>query len=239
LGFLKDLESAVIQRLVSERRENGAFTSLNDFMDRVAIGIEQLSILVRIDAFRFTGLSKAGLLWNAIFKIKTTRSKPIAPKLFRSDPIEMKLPDLESGWLEDAYDQMELLGFPLYDYFDLINEELQSTLTAGDMADYIDRPMLIYGLLVHTKFKKTKHGKKMRLSTFVDLDGQYFDAVHFPNVVDKYPLHGIGIYACFGKITEEFGHTGMEAIWTRKIAIKPDPRVSDDPYFIGAISCKL
>src|SRR5690606_25535636 len=29
LGFLKDLESAVIQRLVSERRENGAFTSLN------------------------------------------------------------------------------------------------------------------------------------------------------------------------------------------------------------------
>jgi DNA polymerase-3 subunit alpha len=231
LGFLKDLESAVVQRLVAERRVNGAFSSLNDFMDRVAIGIEQLAILVRIGAFRFTGQPKAGLLWAAIFKIKANRTRSVDPKLFRSDPIEMKLPELESGRLEDAYDQMELLGFPLYDYFDLIDEELQSTLKAADMADHVDRPILLYGLLVHTKFKKTKHGKRVRLSTFVDLDGHYFDVMHFPTVVDKYPIHGIGVYACFGKVTEEFGQHSIQAIWTRKIAIKPDPRVSDDPYF--------
>ncbi|HUH47216.1 MAG TPA: hypothetical protein VLZ54_08700, partial [Arenibacter sp.] len=230
LGFLKDLKSVVVHRLVSERRANGAFTSLDDFMERVAIGIEQLTILVRIGAFRFTGQPKAGLLWAAIFKIKANRTISVDPKLFRSDPIQIKLPELESDWLEDAYDQMELLGFPLYDYFDLIDEELQSTLKATDMADHVDRPILLYGLLVHTRFKKTKHGKRMRLSTFIDLDGQYFDAVHFPNVVDKYPIHGIGVYACFGKVTEEFGHHSIQAIQTRKIAIKPDPRVPDNPY---------
>lgn len=224
LGFLKDLESAVVQRVVTERRSNGAFSSLDDFLDRAAIGIEQLTILIRIGAFRFTGLPKTKLLWNAIFKIRAKRSS--GPKLFRSDPIEMTLPELEGSWLEDAYDQMELLGFPLYDYFDLVDEELKSTLKARDMGDYLQQTILLYGLLVHTRFKKTIHGKKMRLSTFIDLEGRYFDVAHFPQVVDKFPIRGIGIYACLGRITEQFGHFAMDAVHTRKVAIKPDPRAS-------------
>ena len=233
LGFgpIKDLESAVVERLLAERLANGPFVSLDDFMDRVPTGIEQLTILVRVGAFRFTGMSKAALLWRAIFKIKMGGTRPIAPKLFISDPIEIKLPELRSGWLEDAYDQMELLGFPLCNYFDLMDEELQSDLKAADMADHVGGPILIYGLLVHTKFKKTKHGKKVRLSTFIDLDGHYFDMVHFPDVVDKYPIHGIGIYSCLGKVTEEFGHCSIQAIRTRKIAVKPDPRISVDSQY--------
>jgi DNA polymerase-3 subunit alpha len=68
----------------------------------------------------------------------------------------------------------------------------------------------------------------MRLSTFVDLDGHYFDAVHFPNVVDKYPIRGRGVYACQGKITEEFGHCSMTVTWSKKASLKPDPRSPEE-----------
>jgi len=223
-GFLKNLESSVVERIVTERRLNGKFASLGEFIDRVAISVEQLAILIRIGAFRFTELPKVELLWSAIFKIKANKTRTINPMLFKMDQVEVKIPTLEFSWVEDAYDQMELLGFPLYDYFDLADEELKSELKAKDMANYINKPLLLYGIMVNTRFNKTKHGKNMRLSTFVDLDGHYFDAVHFTNVVDKYPINGRGIYACYGKITEEFGHCSMSIIWSRKVSLKPDPR---------------
>ena len=69
----------------------------------------------------------------------------------------------------------------------------------------------------------------MRLSTFIDSEGQYFDTVHFTDVVDKYPLRGRGVYACYGKVTEEFGHFSMTVIWSKKMRLKPDPRSPDEP----------
>jgi DNA polymerase-3 subunit alpha len=151
-GFLKNLESAVIQQLVIERRFNGKFTSLGNFVDRVGISIEQLSILIRVGAFRFTELPKVELLWSAIFKVKANKTRTINPMLFQLDHVEAKIPTLEFSWLEDAYDQMELLGFPLYDYFDLVDEELKSSLRAKDMPNYVNKSMLLYGIMVNTRF---------------------------------------------------------------------------------------
>jgi DNA polymerase-3 subunit alpha len=153
------------------------------------------------------------------------------PKLFKTKHREFVLPKLEHSWLEDAYDQMELLGFPLYNYYDLIAEELKSTLTAKDMPNNRNRTILMYGILVNTRFHTTTQGKQMRFCTFTDLEGNYFDTVHFPQVVDKYPIHGRGIYACYGKVTEEFGHYGIDIVWSKKMPIKPDPRSPEEPTF--------
>jgi DNA polymerase-3 subunit alpha len=43
-------------------------------------------------------------------------------------------------------------------------------------------------------------------------------------VVDKFPIHGIGVYACYGKVTEEFDFCSLDIIWSKKMALKPDPR---------------
>ncbi|MCG2459476.1 DNA polymerase III subunit alpha [Flavobacteriaceae bacterium F89] len=228
-GYLKNLEKLVVQRLLTERQINGMFRSLDDFIDRVLISIEQLSILIRIGAFRFTGKAKTDLLWQAIFKLKASKNRNINPLLFRPKHKKFELPEFEHNWLYDAYDQMELLGFPLHDYFRLISGEPESNLKANDMPDYVGKPMLLYGILVNTRFNTTKHKKNMRLSTFIDREGQYFDAVHFTDVVDKYPLHGRGVYACYGKVTEEFGHFSMTVIWSKKMPLKPDPRSPDEP----------
>ncbi|MDP5231081.1 MAG: DNA polymerase III subunit alpha [Cellulophaga sp.] len=230
-GYLKNVENLVVQRILTERQLYGTFGSFDDFIDRVVISIEQLSILIRIGAFRFTGLEKNELHWQAIFKINALKRRSGNPTLFQPKHKNFELPKLVHNWLEDAYDQMELLGFPLYSYFDLISEKLLSTTKAKDMPLHQNKEILLYGILVNTRFNTTKDHKNMRFSTFIDQEGDYFDVVHFTKVVDKYPIHGIGVYACYGRVTEEFGHFSLDAIWTNKIALKVDPRASDKPTF--------
>lgn len=237
-GYLKNLERLLVQRLLTERQLYGKFKSLDDFIDRVAVSIEQLTILIRIGAFRFTQKSKPELLWQATFKLRALGKRSIDPQLFRPKHRKFPLPVFRQGWLEDAYDEMELLGFPLCSYFNLVGIEIKNKYRANDMHKFKNQNMSLYGIFVNTRFNKTVHGKKMRLSTFIDSDGEYFDAVHFTDVVDKYPINGRGVYYCYGLITEEFGHYSMKVLRTEKMPIKPDPRSPDEPQYKDVFKLK-
>ncbi|WP_341222200.1 DNA polymerase III subunit alpha [Polaribacter atrinae] len=223
-GYLKSVEHLTIQRLLTERQLYGDFTSLENFIDRVVISIEQLTILIRIDAFRFTHKTKKQLLWQAIFKLKATKQKTKQELLFKTEQVKYELPKLESHWLEKVYDEMELLGFTVHDYFKLVTEPFLPSIKAKQMIDFENQNVLIYGLLVTTRFNKTSQNKLMRLSTFIDQDGHYFDAVHFTNVVHQYPVNGIGIYGCYGKITNRYGFCSMNIIQSKKMSVAVDPR---------------
>ncbi len=223
-GYLKRLENLVIRRILTERQLHGHFKSLDDFIDRVIISIEQLSILIRINAFRFTQIPKVQLMWKAIFRLNANTTKTAQSKLFSPSHKQFQLPKIETNKIEDAYDQLELLGFPLCGYFDLINEKLQTHEWASEMKNHVNKIILIYGSLVTTRFNKTSQGKLMRLSTFIDQKGDYFDAVHFTNVVHSYPVNGLGIYACYGKITHRFGFYSMNVIKSRRVGMVSDPR---------------
>jgi DNA polymerase-3 subunit alpha len=223
-GYLKSLEHLVIQRLLTERQLHGNYTSLEDFIDRVVISIEQLTILIRIDAFQFTGKSKTQLLWQAIFKLNATKQKTKQSQLFKIQHTKYELPKLESHWIENVYDELELLGFTIHDYFKLVSEPLLPSIKAKEMIDFENQNVLIYGLLVTTRYNTTSQNKLMRLSTFIDIDGNYFDAVHFTNVVHLYTINGIGIYGCYGKITNRYGFCSMNVIQSKKMGIVCDPK---------------
>ncbi|KAA5821871.1 DNA polymerase III subunit alpha [Algibacter amylolyticus] len=223
-GYLKSLEILTIKRLLTERQFNGSFKSLDDFIDRVSISIEQLTILIRIDAFRFTKQPKTELLWQAIFKLNANKAKTTQSKLFKPKHKQFNLPSLKTTWIEDTYDQMELLGFPLCNYFDLVSDAFYDHIKAKTMNLYVNKIVLLYGVLVNTRFHKGSNGKRMRFCTFVDQEGDYFDTVHFHNVVEKYPINGLGVYACCGKISEEFGFCSVDIQWTKKLSLLPDPR---------------
>ncbi len=230
-GYLKNLEKYLVQRLLTERQLYGKYKSLDDFIDRVAVSLEQLTILIRIGAFRFTKKTKPELLWQATFKLNALGKRSVHPQLFKPKHRKFPLPQFNQGWLEDAYDEMELLGFPMCNYFDLVGIEIENKYRAKDMCQFKNKNLLLYGILVNTRFNTTKHGKNMRLSTFIDCDGDYFDAVHFIDVVDKYPIHGRGVYYCYGLITEEFGHYSMKVIRTEKMPLKTDPRSPEEPKY--------
>ncbi|MGJ8745698.1 DNA polymerase III subunit alpha [Polaribacter sp.] len=227
-GYLKNLEDLLIQRILTERQLYGNFLSLDDFIDRVTISIEQLTVLIRIDGFRFTNKPKTALLWQATFKLSATKKTvgEFQGKLFRVQNQHFEIPKLNTHWLENVYDEMELLGFTIHDYFSLLTDKLHPHIKAKNMSEFSNKNVLLYGQLVTTRYNKTSQGKLMRLSTFIDADGIYFDAVHFTNVVHQYPINGMGIYACYGKITDRFGFCSMNIIQSKKMSIAGDPRNS-------------
>lgn len=226
LGYLRELESRVAERILNERMRKGAFVSLEDFLDRVLISIEQVGILIRIDAFRFMGVNKHQLLWKAhLFLNKGTKSEH--PKLFPAVHQNFKIPQLHTSDQEDAFTQLELLGFCLCSPFELLAEPPKNGNGSKDLRQFINSYIDIYGYLVTVKNTSTHTGKRMHFATLVDQQGMVFDTVLFPPVAAKYSFRGRGIYRFYGKVVSEFDFLSIEVVKMRKEDYIPDPRYAD------------
>ena len=228
LGYIKELENKTIQQVLENRQFFGPFKSLDDFIDRIYISIDQLSLLLKINAFRFTGVDKHELLWKAYFKINKSKPKSNQALLFKPQQRDFELPEFERSKMIEAYDQMELLGFPLCSHFDLLKEPIENELTANDLQDHIGKDVEIFGNLVNAKKNGTSNGKYMYFGTFYDIDGGIFDVVLFPKVAEKYPLRSRGIYKCFGKVTSDLGFISLDIKWITRQATQTDPRLVEN-----------
>ncbi|MBL8010846.1 MAG: DNA polymerase III subunit alpha, partial [Flavobacteriales bacterium] len=133
LGNIKSLENGTVQLILHERRRNGPFTDLQDLLKRVPLAVEQARILIRAGALRFTGKSKPQLLWDLTL-LHRPASVTADGDLFTTRVEEPRLPDLEHYPLADAYDELELLGFPLCDPFTLVEEQCPRTERTRDSA---------------------------------------------------------------------------------------------------------
>jgi error-prone DNA polymerase len=234
LGFvlLHGLDETVGVTIGRERQEGGPFNNLTDFIDRVPIGIEQLSLLIRIGAFRFTGIAKQTLLWEAHHMLKGHKQSAVPaalPSLFKGtiSSHDYKVPLLEQSALERAFDEIELLGFPLADPFLLADEPMNQGTTAMELPEKLGHFVIGYGYLVTVKDTKTQKGDRMNFATFVDQNGDFLDSVHFPNIAAQFPFRGKGLYKVQGRVVEEFGFYSIEASALYKLAVIPDPRYED------------
>jgi len=234
LGFvlLHGLDETVGVTIGRERQEGGPFSNLTDFIDRVPIGIEQLSLLIRIGAFRFTGVAKQTLLWEAHHMLKGHKQSAVPAaslSLFKGtvSSHDYKVPLLEQSALEQAFDEIELLGFPLADPFLLADEPMNQGTTAIEFPEKLGHFVIAYGYLVTVKDTKTQKGDRMNFATFVDQNGDFLDSVHFPNIAAQFPFRGKGLYKVQGRVVEEFGFYSIEASALYKLAVIPDPRYED------------
>jgi DNA polymerase-3 subunit alpha len=226
-GFLHSLGSKVIKRFVEDRNKNGYFTSLDDFIDRVPISMEQLSILIKINAFRFTKRNKRELLWEAHMKINKVTFEEHKLILFKAEKVNYQTPKLPNTQLEDAFDEIELLGYPLCNPFQLMVEPSKGTLRARHLPHFVDKYITIDGYLVTTKNTVTANGKSMYFGTFLDQDGDFIDTVHFPPVAAQYRFQGKGVYRVTGKVISEFDCINIEVTQMERMAVVEDPRYSD------------
>eukprot|EP01136_Pigoraptor_vietnamica_P030906 Opistho-1_new@90767 len=129
LGLINEIEASGLKDLVEERKLNGAFKSLKDFINRVPVSVEQLRLLIRAGAFRFTGMNRKKLLWEAHALINPMKKVKARNELFEIETRSFKLPQLEDSWLEMAFDEIELLGFSLCSPFKLLREKIPSPCT--------------------------------------------------------------------------------------------------------------
>ncbi|TSE09473.1 DNA polymerase III subunit alpha [Aquimarina algiphila] len=225
LMILRNLDLKTTQTILTDRNQNGPYTSLDNFIDRVQISIEQISILIKIEAFRFTEKNKHELLWEAHFKINGAPTQQHnQPLLFKEKRTEYKLPELKTSELETAFEQIESFGFPLSGYYKILASPPKNKNSANQLYKYTNKFIDIYGYLIAMKNTKTHSGKRMAFGTFLDQFGNIFDTVIFPKTQERYKLKGRGIYRIYGKVVEEFNFLSIEVIKIIKQDYIPDPR---------------
>jgi DNA-directed DNA polymerase III PolC len=219
LGFihLAELEKNSVEALIAEREKNGVFKNLEDFMKRVNISVEQLRILIRIGAFRFTGKLKKELLWEIHSIIGSNKKTNPKQELFEITKKEFKLPELYHHAYDDALDEIEILGFPLCSPFSLLQNTVNNPFSALELMAHVNESIAIVGYYVTHKVTKTVKGEDMSFGTFLDSNGYFFDTTHFPNVLNKYSFTGKGCYLIKGKITQEFGFPSIEVSYMEKL----------------------
>jgi DNA polymerase-3 subunit alpha len=210
LGMINELEHDIIKQIITERERNGLFESLYDFTKRIPIAIEQIRLLIRTGAFRFAGKNKKELLWEVHTLIHPLNKSIAGNELFDLVPKKYTLPVLIDTWMDDAFDEIELLGFSLCSPFDLLRDELPSVLTARELHPYISKTVDIIGYLVNIKTTYTARGERMHFGTFLDIEGRWIDTVHFPPAAKEYPFKGNGCYKLSGRVTEEFDFIAIE-----------------------------
>ena len=137
---------------------------------------------------------------------------------------EYTLPALHHDKLENAFDEIELLGFPLSNPFDLLEEAELPDLRSAELEYHVNEVVTITGYLVSIKNTRTNSKKRMHFGTFLDYDGKFIDTVHFPPSVSQYPFTGKGVYRLKGKVVEEFGFYSIEVDEMERLAMVPDPR---------------
>ena len=212
MGFihLQGLEQHFVERFLAEREANGPFASLEDFMARVSFTLEQLVLLIRGGAFNFTKKPQAELLWQAHLN-KGDGKKEQPETLFQLESQHFEFPDFRVNALQNAYDEIELYGFPVsLTWFDLLKTKFRGELMACQMLHFVGQRYRMLGKLVTIKNFRTCKGDPMALATFIDSTGEAFDTVHFPQALKNYPFQGDGVYLLLGKVTEEFGQPSLE-----------------------------
>ncbi|MDH6210467.1 DNA-directed DNA polymerase III PolC [Chryseobacterium sp. BIGb0186] len=228
LMHIEKIEGKISQMIPEERQNNGEYTSLENFIKRIPIGIETLQILIFIGAFRFTGKQKHELLIEARFFFGNDQSAFRHPTLLDEPQKEYKLPTIIRNKFEDAFDEIEILGFPVsFSPFDLLQTKYRGTVMAKDLVKHHKKQIKMLAYLISRKHVPTKRGA-MFFGTWIDTEGEYFDTAHFPNCLAEYPFQGGGCYLLLGTVEVDFHFPTLTIHKMAKMPFIPDPRYSMD-----------
>lgn len=228
LGFmhLQGLAEKLAVAILKERELQGNFLSLEDFCNRVQIGLESLKILIFIGAFRETGKTKnqllilATLLFNKIF----TENQMV---LMQEPVKEYKLPILERSLFEDAFDEIDLLDFPTsFTVFDLLQTSYRGDVMAKDLNQHYKKQVRMLAYLISRKQVPTVRGT-MFFGTWIDYEGTYFDSTHFPDNLLQFPFQGGGCYLLLGTVEVDYHFPTLTILKMVKMPFVADPRYTD------------
>lgn len=228
LMLLEGLETKVAHAIVEERERTGDYKSLEDFIRRISIGIETVQILIFIGAFRFTDKPKNELLVEARLLLVNFKPENRGLMLIEEPVQKFKLPQLKRENFEDAFDEIELIGFPVScSPFDLLQTKYRGSVFVNDLLKFHKRQVKMLAYLISRKHVPTKKGT-MYFGTWIDVNGNYFDTAHFPDSLKQYDFQGGGCYLLLGMVEVDFHFPTITIHKMAKMPMIPDPRYAYD-----------
>ncbi len=227
LKNLQKLEDKIAKYIIQERERNVDYQSLEDFINRIPIGLENLQVLIFIGAFRFTGKTKNELILQARMLLTNFKPENRDGFLIQEPVIHYSLPVLERSNFEDAFDEIEILGFPVScTPFDLLRTKYRGAINISELATLNKQTVKLVAYLISRKDVPIKNGI-MHFGTWIDPNGNYFDTTHWPNSLIIYPFQGGGCYLLQGVVDVDFGFPSIVIHKMAKLPFIPDPRYDD------------
>lgn len=105
--------------------------------------------------------------------------------LFDEPVKEYQLPILKRDVFEDAFDEIELLQFPVsVSPFDLLKTKYRGHIMAKELVHYHKKQVKMLAYLISRKHVPTKRGA-MFFGTWIDVEGNYFDTAHFADCLQN------------------------------------------------------
>lgn len=208
LQAVKNLKRHTAETLIEEREENGAYTSLKDFLVRTRAGFEDTAHLIKCGAMDSFGIGRPDLLRQLDVYMKHRRIlDTLHESLFADEEMELERKvitgvdySVEEKCLAemDAFDYM-VTRHPLQFYGGWTNDP---TITqAIDIPKMHGKTVKMIGWFMTAKRIRTKDGKAMKFLSLEDLTDT-FEAVLFPETYAKYAekTMSFGPYLVEGKV---------------------------------------
>ncbi|KZE77347.1 DNA polymerase III subunit alpha [Myroides marinus] len=227
LKLIEGISLELLKAVLKERKANGRYESLFDFIQRVPIAMESLQKLIFIGAFQSLGKQKNELLIQA--KLLLTKKEPAPTLTLLQEPIqEYTFPTLKRFVHEDAFDELELLGFPISCMpFELLKTKFRGDVMVCDLLQNHKKTVRMLGYLIARKHVPTSKGS-MYFGTWIDANGHYFDTVHFPDSLTEYPFVGGGCYLLLGTVEVEYHFPNVQILKMARLPFITDPRYHYD-----------
>ena len=243
IGFMaiKNLTHNSIKKIVEERKRNGEYTSLADFVYRTNLSYKEISLLIEIggmDLFKKTRPTLMRLLdiYNRINMDKFANNF----FQFSSSGLEKKVTTNSQYSIEKicAIEQ-EYLGYmvsrhPLNFFTKLVNNK--KIIPANKTINYRGKEVRMLGWFMASKRIKTKKGEIMKFLSLEDLTGT-FEAVLFPKTYLQFAelTLSLGPYLIKGIIDKEDERnivvSNMAVIENKSISAGEQKDSAENKYF--------
>ena len=216
-----------------ERKKNGVYNSLDHFINRLKnktrnLTLDSLLLLIKSEAFRFTKRPKRDILWDAYHQIRHQKEDESTLLIFENSPKSLILPKLENTELDDLYDQEELFGFSLRHPFRLFTGwQGKKSTPVKNWKAYIDNPIQTIGYVITVKRNETEKGELMQFGTFLEIGGEIFETVHFPNPVRNNMVRRNGVHLLHGYVRNDYDCLTLEVFHCSYCQRRPDSRYVD------------
>ena len=223
LMHISGIGRAMLETLITERRGNGRFRNLSDFLARVPAGRRETESLVLAGAFDGFGLSRPELLYQ--LDGCAGRSGPAQPSFLESGPDPH--PGLCDYTLaQKCLDELRILGFMLSgDILDILDlhPAARGTVPASLLGRRARCRVKVFGWPVTRRpHMVERSGEPMFFLTLEDRTGT-IDVILWPDVYERFfdTVNDSGPFEVWGRVSEDHGTWSLEADAVRAVEWSP------------------
>lgn len=239
LMHVRSVRGAALQAVEDERRGNGRFRDLVDFVERVAAtpgGLHKAEIerLILVGAFDGFGPSQPEHLWLLDDVFQTVKSADGEASLFAGTGVlERMARDVPQGLLrgynlaQKCLNELDLLGYMLSgDILEILDLHPASkgTVPMRDISQHVRQRVKVFGRQVTERMHRVQRtGEPMMFLTLEDRS-ETVDVILWPDVFERYAdvLLGGGPFEVVGRVEEDWGTYSLVAESVREVEWSPN-----------------